>query len=115
MAQLRRDYQKFQALNSEVLVILPNGPKLIARYVGQTQTPYPILSDKGARVAAQYGIDTKRFLRMSAFTPTVLLLDQAGVIRYTNYQTSYIQEPDNREPMGVLARMAAEAAAAVIP
>ena len=115
MAQLRRDYPKFQALNSEVLVILPNGPKMIARYVGQTHNPYPILSDKGARVAAQYGIDTKRFLNMSAFTPTVLLVDQAGLIRYTNYQTSYIQEPDNRQPLGVLAQMAAEAAAAINP
>jgi peroxiredoxin len=108
MAQLRHDYPQFQALNCAVLVVVPNGPRSIARYVEQHRTPYPILSDKGARVAAQYGIDTRHLLRMSIFTPTVLLVDQAGVIRYSNYQSSYIQEPDNRQPLGVLAGLAGE-------
>ena len=105
MAQLRHDYPKFKALDTEVLVIIPNGPKMIARYIHSNNPPYPILSDKGARVAEQYHIDTKHILRLSAFTPTVLLVDRTGMIRYTNYQTSYVQEPDNNEPLSVLAHM----------
>ena len=104
MAQLRHDYPKFKALDTEVLVIIPNGPKMIARYIHSNNPPYPILSDKGARVAEQYHIDTKHILRLSAFTPTVLLVDRTGMIRYTNYQTSYVQEPDNNEPLAVLAQ-----------
>jgi peroxiredoxin len=106
MAQLRHDYPQFKALNAEVLVMLPNGPKLIEWYVKEHHNPYPILSDKGARAAGQYSIDTKRIVGLSAltiFTPSVFLVDQTGTIRYTNYSTSYISEPDNREPLSVLA------------
>lgn len=105
MAQLRQDYAKFQDLHSEVLVIVPNGPKLIERYARRTATPYPILSDKGARVAEQYGIKTRRLVQVSAFTPSVFLVDRMGSIQYTNYSTSYIKEPDNGEPLAVLARL----------
>jgi peroxiredoxin len=109
MAQLRQDYQKFKDLNCEVVVIVPNGPKSIARYV-QAPTkvgaaiPYPILCDKGAKVAREYQIKTRQVL-ITTFTPTVLLVDRTGCIRYSNYQTSYIQEPDNREALAVLEEM----------
>lgn len=108
MAQLRHDYQEFQALNTEVLVVLPNGPKMIEKHVRSKATPYPILSDRGAKVAQQYGIETKRTVLITAFTPSVFLVDQTGTIRYTNYSTSYIKEPDNHEPLTVLAQWANE-------
>ena len=105
MAQLRRDYAEFKALNTEVLVVVPNGPKLIARYVNRTGTPYLILSDKGSQVAKQYAIQTKQALLLTTLTPTVLLVDTPGVIRYARYGSSYIKEPDNQEPLAVLRRM----------
>jgi peroxiredoxin len=107
MAQLRHDYPKFQALNTEVLVLVPNGPKLIGRYAASHNNPYPILSDKGARVAEQYGIKIRSAVLIQAFTPSVFLVDQSGAIRYLSYQSSYIQEPDNSEPLAVLEQMAA--------
>jgi peroxiredoxin len=105
MAQLRHDYPKFKALNTQVLVIVPNGSKMIARHVQQNNPPYPILSDKGTQVAEQYGIDTRRTVLITAFTPTVILVNQTGKVCYTNYQTSYIKEPNNNEPLAVLAQM----------
>ncbi len=108
MAQLRRDYQKFKALNAEVLVIVPNGPKMIRRFVDATRLPCPIWSDKGAKVAAQYGINTRQLVLLQAFTPTVMLVDPNGVIRYASYGYSYIQEPDNREPLAVLGQLQTE-------
>jgi len=105
MAQLRHDYQKFQALNTEVLVILPNGPRMIEKHVRSNSTPYPVLSDKGAKIAEQYGIDTKRVVLLTAFTPSVFLVDKTGKICYTDYLTSYVKEPDNHEPLTVLARL----------
>lgn len=106
MAQLRHDYAAFQALQTEILVIVPNGPKMIARYLTENANPYPILSDKGAKVAQQYQIDTRRVVLVTTFTPSVFLIDQAGKIRYTNYAASYIKEPDNQEPLAVLKQMA---------
>jgi len=105
MAQLRRDYDQFRALSCEVLMVVPNGPKMIERYLKAHATPYPILSDKGARVAAQYGIDTRGTVILSVFPPRVFLVDRAGEIRYVNYQSSYIMEPDHREPQAVLAQL----------
>lgn len=108
MAQLRHDYAAFQALNAEVLVVVPNGPWSIGKYIQATDTPYPILSDKGSRVAAQYGIATRRIplANFAAFKPSMFLVDPAGCILYASYLTSYVKEPDNQEPLAVLARLA---------
>ena len=103
MAQLRHDYAKFQALNTEVLVMVPNGPRMIARHVEQQATPYPILSDKGAAVARQY-LQVKKFFALG--TPSVFLVDRAGRIRYAHYASSMIEEPDNRESLAVLEGLA---------
>ncbi len=107
MAQLRRDYPEFKAANTEVLVVLPNGPKLIARHVSRHAPPYPILSDKGAQVAEQYAIHPKQTMLLTTMTPTVFLIDTNAVIRYASYGTSFIKEPDNAEPLRVLAQMRA--------
>ncbi len=105
MAQLRHDYSKFQALHSEVLVLVPNGPKMIGIYASRHNNPYPILSDKGARIAELYGIKTHSAFLVKTFTPSVFLIDHSGTIRYLDYQSSYIQEPANSGPLAVLAQL----------
>lgn len=102
MAQLRHDYPKLQALRTEVLVVVPNGPKTIANYVRSHEIPYLILSDKGSKVAAQY-FQIKKFFSLG--TPTVFVVDQTGYIRYTHYSSSLIEEPNNQEPINLLATM----------
>jgi peroxiredoxin len=103
MAQLRHDYAKFQALNAKVLVMVPNGPKMIERYLSHHDNPYPILSDKGSQVAGQY-TQIKHFFALG--TPTVFVVDRTGHIRYTHYATSLIEEPGNQEPLAVLGLLA---------
>lgn len=105
MAQLRQDYANFTALDGEVLVMVPNGPKTIARYLETNNLPYPVLSDQGSRVAESY-FQIKKFLL--AGTPSVFLVDQTGHIRYALYASSLITEPDNREPLDVLAALKAK-------
>jgi peroxiredoxin len=100
MAQLRHDYKKFRELNTEVLVMVPNGPRTIERYKTTNAVPYPILSDKGSAVAGMY-MQVKRVFKIG--TPTVLLVDQKGRIIYAHYARSVIEEPDNQEPLKILA------------
>ena len=102
MAQLRHDYEQFRALNTEVAVIVPNGPRMITWYVNVNAIPYPILTDQGSKVARMYAINLRNALVLTAMKPTVLLVDKTGKILYRNYTKSYIKEPDNREPLGVL-------------
>ncbi|MCD4672984.1 MAG: redoxin domain-containing protein [Anaerolineaceae bacterium] len=105
MAQLRHDYAKFQALKAEVLVMVPNGPKMINRYLGAHEIPYPILSDKGSKVAGQY-FQTRHFFAFG--TPTVFVVDTSGRIQYTHYASSLIEEPGTEEPLAALAQLAGE-------
>jgi peroxiredoxin len=108
MAQLCHDYLEFKRLNTEILMVVPNGPKMIEQYFQENHPPYSILTDKGARVGRQFGIATRHvhFLKVALFKPSVFLINQTGDIVYTNYLTSYIKEPDNREPLAVLRRIA---------
>ena len=103
MAQLRHDYEKFSALNTEILVMVPNGSFMIRRFLIKHPTPYPILTDKGSQVAKQYFQDQKFF---SLGTPTVVLVAKGGSIAYTHYANSLIAEPDNDEPLALLTEMA---------
>jgi peroxiredoxin len=100
MAQLRHDYEKFTALNAEILVVVPNGPFMINRYLSNHPTPYPILTDKGSKVAEQY-FQAKQLFAFG--TPTVIIVDRAGKIAYTHYADSLIEEPGDDEPLAVLA------------
>jgi len=102
MAQLRHDYEQFQKLNAEILVVVPNGPRMIERYVRQNHPPYAILSDKGSGVAGSY-LQVKQFFSLG--TPTVFVVDQAGRLRYAYYATSLLEEPDNQEPLSILEKM----------
>jgi peroxiredoxin len=106
MAQLRHDYEKFRAADTDVLVIVPNGRKMIEKHVQENKPPYRIVSDKGGTVAKQYGIEPKSLPFLTAFKPAVFLVDKSGTLLYTNYTSSYVAEPDNRQPLAVLAQTA---------
>ncbi len=99
MAQLRHDHDKFQALDTDILVMVPNGPKMIERYIRQNDPPYLILSDKGSKVAEKY-LQVKQFFTFG--TPSVFLVNRNGRIIYAHYSASLIEEPDNQEPLSIL-------------
>ncbi len=79
--------------------MVPNGPRMIEKYVNENKPPYTILSDKGSKVAAQY-FQVKKFFLVG--TPTVFLVNKKGRVLYAHYATSIIEEPDNKESLAVL-------------
>ena len=85
--------------------MVPNGPVMIKRFLTKHPMPYAILSDKGSLVAKQYFQKKKVF---SLGTPTVILVERGGIIAYTHYADSMIAEPNNEEPLAVLAELANE-------
>lgn len=99
MAQLRHDYSEFQALDTEILVMVPNGPKMISRYFNTNSSPYPILSDKGSKVASDY-LQVRQFFKLG--TPSVFVVDKSGTIIYAHYAASFIEEPSNSKPLTLL-------------
>ena len=110
MAQLRLDYQEFQQLNAQVIVIVPNGPLSILRFWSENDIPLSDFGDKGAKAAEQFGIRTRRLglaASFALFTPAVFVVDRAGIIRYAHYEKSYLSEPDNQMPLALLGTIAA--------
>ena len=107
MAQLRHDYETFRALNTEVLVMVPNGPRSIAKHTDRYAPPYPVLSDKGSLVARQYRITIRQapLIKVAVMTVSTFLIDRTGVIRYAYYPKSYIEEPANEPPLAILSHI----------
>jgi peroxiredoxin len=99
MTQLRQDYSRFQQFNTDIIVLVPNGPKLVEKYTRTNDIPYTILTDKGSKIAAQF-FQLKKFFLFG--TPTVFLIARAGKIIYTHFADSLIEEPDNEIPLKLL-------------
>ena len=106
MAQLRQEYEQFRAANTEVLVMAPNRPASLARYVNAHPTPFPILSDQGATVAASFGIEAIHAPFMTVFIGAMFVVDRAQRIRYADYSVPLVSRPDDSKPLAALAGIA---------
>jgi thioredoxin-dependent peroxiredoxin len=106
VAQLRHEYPEFKAENTEILVMAPNRPASIAKYVNAHPTPFPILSDPGARVAELYGIEIIHAPFMTVFIGAMFVVDQDGRVRYADYSVPLISRPDDSKPLAVLTGIA---------
>ena len=106
MAQLRHEYEQFRATNTEILVMAPNKPASLAKYVGAHPTPFPILSDSGARVAELYGIETIHAPFLTFFIGSMFVVDRARCIRFADYEVPLVSRPDDNKALSVLTAMA---------
>jgi peroxiredoxin len=102
MTQLRDDYSAFQAYQTEVLVIVPNGPHMLKARLPELALPYPVLMDKGSKVAYRYSGVEKFWLEGTALA---VLVDKGGLIRYIHAAQTQSEEPDNAEILRVLQEM----------
>ena len=80
MAQLRQDYDKFIARNTEVVVVGPEGADAFRAYWQKEELPFVGLPDPQHRVLKLYGQQIRIFKlgRM----PAQVLIDKQGVARF---------------------------------
>ena len=95
MAQLRQDFEQFHPLNTEVLVIGPEGPKSFQEYWQEHDLPFTGLPDPHLRVLRQYGQEVNLF-KMGRM-PAQLVIDREGVIRFAHYGKAMSDIPENDE------------------
>jgi peroxiredoxin len=107
MAQLRQDYAKFVALDSEVLVVGPEGPADFASYWEQEKLPFVGLADPEHVVARAYHqeVNAAKLGRM----PAVLVIDKQGKVRFQRYGNAMQDIPSNDEVLALVARLQQEA------
>jgi peroxiredoxin Q/BCP len=100
MAQLRRDYDKFQALGVEILVVGPDGPGAFKKYWTDEHLPFTGLPDPKASVLKMYGQEVNMF-KMGRM-PAQAIIDRSGTVRYVHYGHSMSDIPENAELLELL-------------
>ena len=100
MAQLRQDFQKFEALNTKVVVVGPENARSFKNFWAQHVLPFTGLPDALQKVLILFGQEVKifKFGRM----PAQALIDKEGVVRYIHYGDSISDIPDTDEMLEIL-------------
>ena len=103
MAQLRQDYDKFQAANAEIVVVGPDDANAFSKYWTENDLPFIGLPDPEHSVLKLYGQETSLFKlgRM----PAQVVVDMAGEARYVHYGHSMKDIPENDEILSSLATL----------
>jgi len=103
MAQLRRDFDKFEKSGTVILVVGPEDRKAFARYWQANDLPFYGLPDPGHSVLKLYGQEVNLFKlgRM----PAQVLIDRRGIARYAHYGHSMSDIPENDEILKVIAEI----------
>ena len=100
MVQLRQDYSKFQALETEIVVVGPEEPDEFKLYWKSNEMPFIGLPDPTHSVLKRYGqeVNLFKFGRM----PAQVIIDKQGIARYVHYGHSMIDIPANEEILQTL-------------
>ncbi|MBN1450185.1 MAG: redoxin domain-containing protein [Anaerolineales bacterium] len=108
MAQLRRDYSKFQALETEIIVVGPEDADNFRLYWKSHKLPFIGLPDPTHSVLKRYGQEVNLFKlgRM----PAQVIIDKQGIARYVHYGHAMSDIPENNEVLQILETFVDEAA-----
>jgi peroxiredoxin len=100
MAQLRRDYEKFVKLDTEILVAGPEKADAFRNYWAKENLPFIGLPDPEHMVLKLYGQEVKIFKlgRM----PAQVLINKAGQVRFVHYGHSMSDIPSNEEIISLI-------------
>ena len=100
MAQLRQDYEKFEAAETTILVVGPENEAAFAKYWEEHGLPFIGIPDPKHKVLKLFGQEVKLFKlgRM----PAQVIVDKEGVARYAHYGHSMSDIPEIEELLTVL-------------
>ncbi len=106
MAQLRQDYDKFVAQDTEVIVVGPENEKAFLDYWKKNDLPFIGLPDPTHTVLKLYGqeINLFKFGRM----PAQVTVDKQGQARFIHYGHDASDIPKNDEILDLLQAMNGE-------
>ena len=100
MAQLRQDYSKFQALDTEVIVVGPEDQDTFKLYWKTHKLPFIGLADPNHSVLKRYGQEVNLF--KLGRLPAQVLIDKQGIARFVHYGRAMSDIPENEEILQIL-------------
>lgn len=95
MAQLRRDFEKFVNLDTQIIVAGPEKADAFRDYWAKEKLPFIGLPDPEHRVLKLYGQEVKLF--KLGRLPAQMLIDKQGLVRFVHYGHSMSDIPSNEE------------------
>lgn len=106
MAQLRRDYDKFLAQDTEIIVVGPENELAFSSYWRSHKLPFIGLPDPTHIVLKRYGqeVNLFKFGRM----PAQVTIDKQGMARFVHYGHNAADIPGNEEILELLQSMNVE-------
>ena len=103
MAQLRRDYNAFLKLDTDILVAGPEKPEIFRDYWEKHDLPFVGLPDPDHRVLKLYGQEVKLF--KLGRLPAQMLIDRTGKVRFVHYGHSMTDIPPNEEILQLIQKL----------
>ena len=109
MAQLRRDHDKFTALETEIVVVGPENADAFSAYWTKHDLPFTGLPDPSHSVLKLYGqeVNLFKFGRM----PAQIAIDKQGQARFVHYGHDMTDIPPNEEILDLFKAMNADLSA----
>jgi peroxiredoxin len=103
MAQLRQDYDKFTAQDTEIVVVGPDNAKAFSEYWQKNNLPFIGLPDPTHTVLKRYGqeVNLFKFGRM----PAQVAIDKNRIARFVHYGHDATDIPANEEILDLLKTM----------
>jgi thioredoxin-dependent peroxiredoxin len=97
---LRDDYERFTALEAEVLAISAESPERSEAYLRSHPLPYPTLVDADHTVFDAYEV-TSRLMSLGQ-RPALFVIDAEGVVRFEEVGAQQYNIPPNEQVLEVL-------------
>ncbi len=100
LVQLRDDYESFLESDTEIISIGPDGRETFRDFWERREIKFIGLPDPELQVLNQYGQEVK-LLKMGRL-PAMVLVDKAGMIRWTHYGNSMSDIPSTNEMLKII-------------
>jgi peroxiredoxin len=107
MAQLRQDYEKFVARDTEIIAIGPEDIKSFADWWHNNKMPFIGIADPQHVIAEMYGQQVIK-LKLGRM-PASFLIDKKGIVRYKHFGESMSDIPENQKVLSLLDELIKEA------
>ena len=99
LARYAREIEEFEGRGAQIAGISVDPPPNNARMVGKLLLPYPLLSDPQGELARLCGLWNAE---EGTATPSVVVVDQSGEVRYLYSGTDFADRPGDDEVFAVL-------------
>jgi peroxiredoxin len=103
MAQLRQDYDKFTAQDTEILVVGPEDERAFLDYWQRNDLPFVGLPDPTHSILKLYGQEVNLF--KLGRQPAQVSIDKQGQVRFVHYGHDPSDIPANEEILDLLQTM----------